>query len=799
MTAWMALVAVTLSVRPAAAQLNAVTRVGPRPAMILMLDTGESMDRSSLTGAAQTCVAGAECEMSRQLMIQEALIGEAEDAACVFYHGIPDQPPPDAPQQVCVADIPGYDAGSDDEGLLDIYADKVRFGLLVSDNVDNDKVGASGGFSYGETQTVTVEGDTYTVRLGVRNYESRYGTMHGIGKLGVQADLGEHNDLIQAEIAEAIPFGAASIDALIEDAVLYKATEPSLQDGRGHASANACRSKRFVIITDGVGHPLFDGPESTNPHDPADAFEILSDPWTDVTVVPVSDVARERLDRLEAMGIEVTEVADNVGELRGVLESLVAEHLSGGDEVIESQTMIVSTVETRGETVSGRDIGQMQVGAAYSMTSGEGDGDDVLRRGHLERLDFLCGDDEPSRAVDLANDLALGLPAQRSRTVWTSIGGDVVALDPSVVSAEAMGVPEAHHEDLVKWFHWEGSRRYPLDDDAPRLGPVVRSTPSILAPPVLDLAFPGYQGPTEQGNHYKARYQDRPTVALFGANDAMVHAFVLAQREGDSRASDRRPELFAYIPSFFLHKTEVVANGGTGGSFVDAPPALRTVRLRKSAGIAPADEIDQQLWADVLVGGAGPGGPYWYALDVSAVQRGQDGDSRPTLLWELPGVDHRNVDSDALADLTGADGERVEATTYLGESWAKPALGSVTVVESSVRTERAVAFLPGGRSGGDVDRGRSFYVVQLEKDPSLDGLPRVLRSFRTGLGNQTDDLVFPITGEPMVFLDAPGRQTSRVFVGDAGGRLWRIDLGGVDPKEWTWRPPWRRRGGGSSW
>ncbi len=784
-TAWMALVAICALVSaptPASAQLVAVTKVGPRPAMILMIDSSETMDYTALTESAQACVPGGGCEQSRLDVIVRALSGNPADDSCTFEESRVDGPPPQGNPLACASNIPGYDDGTDDTGVMDAYIDTVRFGMMVSDNIDGPTVKAEDGHSDGETK----QGVDGQIRLGMRGIGSATGTRTGIGDLGLNEDLAVWNQALQSKLSTIVPFGESSLDALVVDANYYKQNEPSLQTGPGPASANACRAKRFVLLTDGVRHPLYDGDIDSNPYDDnlSSDIEGILDPFTELTIVPLSANAADSLQLFADMGVEVTDVASSTDDLRDILDSLISAHLNAGEEVVESQTKSTSTVLTNDAQIDGDDIGQMQVGAAYSVESADDD-DAVVRRGHLERIDFKCGDTEPTRATDLANDAQLGLPNQGKRTLWTSVDGEVVEFDEDDVSATMLQVLPAQRDDLIDWFNWQDTPNYPFDAvNDPRLGPVVHSSPAVLGRPSLDLTFPAYQSGVGEATPYKKVHEERPTVALFGANDALFHAFVLTQEDGDSRTADQRPELFAYMPSFFLHKAQLVAQGQTGLSFVDAPPVVRTVRLKKSSQITPDEEISNKLWRDVVVGGTGPGGPFWYALDVTSVQKAQNGDSKPGLLWEFPGEDHPNVDSGDLADLVGADGNLVEATTYLGESWTKPAIGSVTITEGGIRTERAVAFLPGGRDGGDANRGRSFYVVQLEKDASLGGLPKVLRSFRTDLGNQTDDIVFPITGEPVAFLDAVGQQTSRVFVGDEGGRMWRIDVGAEDPRDW---------------
>jgi type IV pilus assembly protein PilY1 len=48
----------------------------------------------------------------------------------------------------------------------------------------------------------------------------------------------------------------------------------------------------------------------------------------------------------------------------------------------------------------------------------------------------------------------------------------------------------------------------------------------------------------------------------------------------------------------------------------------------------------------------------------------------------------------------------------------------------------------------------------------------------------------PITGEPVPFPARTGEVSDRIYVGDADGTLWRIDLSSSDPDDWTAHIAW---------
>ena len=101
--------------------------------------------------------------------------------------------------------------------------------------------------------------------------------------------------------------------------------------------------------------------------------------------------------------------------------------------------------------------------------------------------------------------------------------------------------------------------------------------------------------------------------------------------------------------------------------------------------------------------------------------------------------------------------------------------------------EVAVGFLPGGDSSDEPsspEEGRAVYVVRLDTGQKLAEFSNSRGNIRSmdGSGIKLD---YPVTGSPAAYPNLPGTVTSRVFIGDAGGQMWRIDVSSPNPDVWT--------------
>lgn len=157
-------------------------------------------------------------------------------------------------------------------------------------------------------------------------------------------------------------------------------------------------------------------------------------------------------------------------------------------------------------------------------------------------------------------------------------------------------------------------------------------------------------------------------------------------------------------------------------------------------------------------------------------------------LWCLFGT--LAVPSIAVAqDQAMQSGYRYSATP-LGRTVSRPALTYVRVGNQVVAAAIAGCGgnVPNRASNGSVgDAARSGRCVQIRKvsDGSL------IRDFYTGNGLAgIDKMRYAMIGSPSVYPALGLAPASRAYLGDAVGRLWRIDLRSSNPNLWTMSIAW---------
>ncbi len=755
------------SLAPAKALAQGDIPVSPPPFALLLLDTGERMNLEPGTNAPPTCVD--ERSLSRWMMVQEALVGSMSRYCC---RAILAAPLPNVALQTLYA--PCGDVSFGDDGLLESLGASVRFGLMTSDPVPDPGQTEMGGYSYGNP--VLSQGLQFNLgaknQLGVGPDGSiEYGALVGFFELG-EVDPQAHNRKLAHFLTgriehPVVPFGKTSLAAMLDDARFFFAHHPSVlppSEEDGEDQFASCRSKAVILVTSGRSYPDFDRLTPT-PGQYADAYGgadtqaamLLSREGVKTYVFYFPDNGDEslgdRMDRIaQAGGTGSAHVVGSGAELKQGMTQVFSELLAG----VGSKTKTTSTFQTFDNQVA-----QIEVAAAYTVPA-EG-----KWYGHLEFAKYRCGDD---RAFEL-HDFGEILDGQderyhqQGRRILTPLGGELKPLafspadDSNGLTPGRLGLPADQAEDLVEYVLGGGNETYPRREHA--LGAIVHSNPQIMGPPMLELPFPSYQGVSNDRPGFKFRYKHRPTVVYVGADDGMLHAFVVAAPpEG---ASLMGKELFAFVPKAIQPRLKALSNPHE--PMVDGTPIIRDVRLE-----ADFDDPSRDRWITVLLGGARGGGRFYFALNVTdpvALANDPDGQTEgvPHYMWELD----------------GSDPEAPEVVRQrLGYTYARPAIGSVIVNQGAEPTEKAVAFFPGGKPvDGLPDSGKAFFVVDLETGD-------IIRTFAPGQ-DSTDEMDFPITGTPAAYGSLPGHPTTRVFVGDMGGRLWRIDTSSPDPDEWTMR------------
>jgi type IV pilus assembly protein PilY1 len=283
---------------PASAQGIAAPDVRSVPPVVLLLvDSSGSMERKPdcpCTGACTECLP--ECngsagdERNRWSIVLEALTGRFQDFSCTErrrtttdFVGQPDhhyfiphfQPPIGSAQH--------------DDGILDVYVDRVKFGLMSFDGIStftdmrtdlmsrtefmarlSDNPQAPGGFSYGEPKPYSFPGcpdPPFMVDSGVRNEDyDAMGRMVSVGG-DLETDRESVNHAIQQALLETRPYGPTPIAGMLDDVRHYLDHHPDVapvrSDGGPGDPYAACRNRFAILLTGGNpnadmrGHPVY--------------------------------------------------------------------------------------------------------------------------------------------------------------------------------------------------------------------------------------------------------------------------------------------------------------------------------------------------------------------------------------------------------------------------------------------------------------------------------------------------------------------------------------------------------------
>ncbi|MDP6944319.1 MAG: PilC/PilY family type IV pilus protein, partial [Myxococcota bacterium] len=272
----------------------------------------------------------------------------------------------------------------------------------------------------------------------------------------------------------------------------------------------------------------------------------------------------------------------------------------------------------------------------------------------------------------------------------------------------------------------------------------------------------------------------RPTVLYAGTHDGMIHAFRADRFNSDSGAcagtvptqgeDDVGQELWSLMPQHLLKRSHLLV--GAYQFLMDGQMRLSDVLLVRGNPTESSVTTESSNWRSVLTAGYGAGGRGFIAIDVTNALDG------PDVLWEIDHEQRCKGGTCYPAD-GGAFGDDF---SKLGLTKARPAYGTAFLDNREV----SIAVLPAGDDPDDKARpesGRAVYIVRLDTGEKV-------AEFSNDTGNVNNlsggsvELDYHFTGSPSVYSNVPGVVSTRAFVGDAGGRLWRIDMRPTDPGDW---------------
>lgn len=369
--------------------------------------------------------------------------------------------------------------------------------------------------------------------------------------------------------------------------------------------------------------------------------------------------------------------------------------------------------------------------------------------------------------------------------------------DPNLCKQKYLNYALALPQPNTAWISRVGSA----------LGDIYHATPVNIGPPGEFLRDESY-------TDYRNALSTRTPLLLTATNDGLLHAFK------SSVTSTADPvELWAFIPPAVLPSIGK-QYGGAHALLLDAAPLVKDVAFGPTGSSTPWGRTATNAkggvanWRTVAVGGLTTGRGY-YALDITDA-------ANPKFLWQLTSI----------KDASGKTHE------MFGQTPGVPAIGTVFYSDGGgPLIETPVAFLPGGdatlNASGTCARwntppsstdtftqwrnkvrcwvgaGLSFTVVRL-----YDG--KIIRRFSNnpaGSGsvdhpaepngaaavfvtNGKTNLVTdaagkyagidsPLTGAVALYPAAVGSVTTRAFVGDYDGTLWKLDVSDPNPQNWT--------------
>jgi len=376
---------------------------------------------------------------------------------------------------------------------------------------------------------------------------------------------------------------------------------------------------------------------------------------------------------------------------------------------------------------------------------------------------------------------------------------------------------------------------------------IYRATPILVGRPSSLIADETYRRFANDATSYSATAtgpdDHRPLVLYTSTNDGMLHAFRVAssgttEDEGETFTPEMN-ELWAFMPPAVLPELPALYPGRKV-ILLDGEPVARDVvaspstqfpsypwKLERGTILSRVGQngTDPAAWRTILVqsfGGHSAAGSGYYAIDITDPEYDAAGArGGPKFLWQLT-VDSAN-------------------NPLFGNTTAAPLITTVFISPSPAADPRevAVAVLPGGASnddGGDGGTGagcdtptntrvgqaagyerrpkvrcypvsanagqpsRSVTIVRLDsgeilttfrnKAADVDPLPPSVTPRLVVSAARVKDtpLTSPITGQPAAFPAGVGAVSDRIYIGDADGVLWRIDLSSTDPSRWVMEP-----------
>lgn len=334
--------------------------------------------------------------------------------------------------------------------------------------------------------------------------------------------------------------------------------------------------------------------------------------------------------------------------------------------------------------------------------------------------------------------------------------------DNAAVSAADLGAADATERDnIITWIRGgdlEDEDKDALTDDARATihGDVLHSRPAVI--------------------NYNRYGDDNDIVAYYGANEGIFHA--VKGGKGPTGTYQAGDELWGFIPGEVLDRLKkLYVNDQTGvvnkQYFMDGGIGVYQHDANNDGKLVKADGDKAYLYV-----GMRRGGRFIYALDVSDPED-------PRLLWKKNAED------------TVSDPEWGE----LGQTWSLPQVvtSAVETVDEQGQSQRSLRPLLIFGAGYDDAKEDAIW-----DDPYPAGLPTMGRGIfiadaitgdllwqagpnpsGAAVNKTVADMLYSMPSD-ITAIDLNGdASVDRLYIGDTGGQIWRVDVASQEPADWT--------------
>jgi type IV pilus assembly protein PilY1 len=356
-------------------------------------------------------------------------------------------------------------------------------------------------------------------------------------------------------------------------------------------------------------------------------------------------------------------------------------------------------------------------------------------------------------------------------------------------------------------------------------GDIFHANPVVVGPPgalLQDSLYVGFQQAwsttsTTESSPWSVSSKGRKTVVYAATNDGLLHAFWADETKLENN------EMWAMMPPAVM--PHLLSTYPSSHEFLlDGSPIVKDIVWDRNSAT-----VDPTVWHTTLVASYGPYQQGYYSVDVTnpdptgATNGGVPADppqTGPVFRWQLTKMPATNF------QLFGSQSATPAITTLFMDPG--DGLGA---------REIGVAILPGGQNGGPTSSaGNGTSCARASK--STDSAPSVgytsrtavrcwgtahspplatdpvigrsvtivradtgeiIRTFERLADAQTasnDTLVAthrvidtpldsPMSGTPLVYPTDVGTDTTKFFIGDADGTMWKFDVSDSNPSNWT--------------